>query len=61
MLKNQRFAYEQTLCGYKLVEPVGSDHTMDASAAAEGTARDEGGEGVEVLISWVPKRLRPSV
>ena len=37
--------------------PIGSDHAMDASATVESATHDEGGEGDEVLIPWVHKRL----
>ena len=34
---------------------------MDVSATVESAARDEGGEGDEVLTPWVHLRFRPSV
>ena len=59
--QNNRAAFEQALCGYKIGDPIGSDHAMDASATVESPARDKGGEAEEVVTACVHKRLRPSV
>ena len=58
-VQTKRFGFETTLCGYKLVGPIGFDHAMEASATVESAARDEGGEGdasVETFTSCVYKR-----